>query len=114
MKIFQKQNFKAQASELFSLLSKKALATETPFCLRPTQVSNYLSIDLLILCFHAVQVSYEASGSPVFGRKPRVLVYPALILLGKDNILLTVLEESEGSPPVKTQVTIEVKLDPNV
>ncbi|MDI7065408.1 hypothetical protein QMO17_29585, partial [Klebsiella pneumoniae] len=47
IKIFQKQNFKAQAGELFSLLSRKALAAETPFDVRPTQVLNYLTRDLV-------------------------------------------------------------------
>ena len=95
IKIFKRQNFKAQASELFSLISKKALAAETPFNVRPTQVLSYLTKDLLVACFYAVHGSYEVSGSPIFGRKPRVLVYPALVLLGPDNMLLTVLEESE-------------------
>lgn len=97
IRIFEIQNFKAQASELFSLLSKKALAAETPFSVRPTEVFHYLTKDLVVGCFHAVHVSYEASGSPVFGRKPRVLVYPALVLRGPDGMLLTVLEESEES-----------------
>ena len=68
IKIFLKQNFKAQASELFALISKKALAAETPFNVRPTQVLSYLTKDSLTACFYAVHVSYEASGSPVFGR----------------------------------------------
>lgn len=97
IKVFHKQNYKAQASELFSLISKRALAAETPFSVRPTQVLNYLTKDSVVACFHAVHVSYEASGSPVFGRKPRVLVYPALVLYGADHMLLTVLEESEES-----------------
>lgn len=116
IKIFQKQNFKAQASVLFSLISKKAIAAETPFNVRPTQVLNYLTKDLLIACFHAVHVSYEASGSPVFGRKPRVLVYPALVLRGADNMLLAVLEESEESSLqyTKDDTTDERSLAPHV
>ncbi|WP_406868419.1 hypothetical protein [Paraburkholderia fungorum] len=116
IKIFQKQNFKAQAGELFSLLSRKALAAETPFDVRPTQVLNYLTRDLVVACFHAVHVSYEASGSPVFGRKPRVLVYPALVLRGADNMLLTVLEESEESllEYTKDETADELSLGPHV
>lgn len=116
IKIFQKQNFKAQASELFSLISKKALAAETPFNVRPTQVLNYLTRDLLVACFHAVHVSYEASGSPIFGQKPRVLVYPALVLLGADNMLLTVLEESEESllGYTKDDETEGLSLEPHI
>ena len=116
IKIFHKQNFKAQASELFWLISKKALAAETPFSVRPTQILNYLTKDSVVACFHAVHVSYEASGSPVFGRKPRVLVYPALVLRGTDNMLLTVLEESEESllAYTKDETTDELSLWPHV
>lgn len=112
IKIFQKQNFKAQATELFALISKKALAAETPFSVRPAQVSNYLTKVSLVACFHAVHVSYEASGSPIFGRKPRVLIYPALVLLGTDNMLVTVLEESEESllEYAKDETTDELSL----
>lgn len=116
IKIFEKQNFKAQASELFGLISKKALAAETPFNIRPTQILNYLTKDLVVACFHAVHVSYEATGSPIFGRRPRVLIYPALVLLGPDNMLLTVLEESEESllEYTKDATTDEFSLEPHV
>lgn len=116
IKIFQKQNFKAQASELFLLISKKALAAEAPFSVRPTQVSNYLTKDLVVASFHAVHVSYEVSGTPIFGRKPRVLVYPALVLRGADNMLLTILEESEESllAYTKDATTDELSLRPHV
>lgn len=95
IKIFHKQNYKAQAGEIFDLLSKKALATETPFSVRPTQVPDYLTSASLVACFHALHVSYEVSGTPVFGKKPRVLVYPALVLQGANDMLLTVLEETD-------------------
>jgi hypothetical protein len=116
IKIFRKQNFKAQASELFGLISKRALAAETPFSVRPTQVLNYLTKDSLVACFHALHVSYEASGTPVFGRKPRVLIYPALVLQGADNMLLTVLEESEEFllEYTKDEATGELSLGPHV
>lgn len=97
IKIFHKQNFKAQAGELFSLISKKALSAETPFNVRPAQILNYLTKDSVVACFHAVHVSYEASGSSVFGKKPRVLIYPALVLQGESDMILTVFEESEVS-----------------
>lgn len=116
IKIFHKQNFKAQASEIFRLISKNALAAETPFNVRPTQVLSYLTKDLVVACFHAIHVSYEASGTPIFGRKPRVSVYPALVLRGADNMLLTVLEESEESllEYTKDETTDELSLGPHV
>jgi hypothetical protein len=116
IRIFKKQNFKAQASELFSLISKKALAAETPFNVRPTEVLHYLTKNMVVACFHAVHVSYEASGSPIFGRKPRVLIYPALVLRGADNMLLTVLEESEESllEYTKDETTDELSLAPHI
>ena len=81
-----------------------------------TGVGEVHTKDLVVACFHAVHVSYEASGSPVFGRKPRVLIYPALVLRGADNMLLTVLEESEESllAYTKDETTDALSLGPHV
>lgn len=95
IRIFEKASFKTEASDLYRPISKEVLSSETPFGVRPTQVMKYITKDSLIACFHAVHVSYEASGSPVFGRKPRVLVYPALVLQGQDGMLLTVPPASQ-------------------
>jgi hypothetical protein len=70
----------------------------------------------MVACFHAVHVSYEASGTPIFGRKPRVLAYPALVLRGPDNMLLTVLEEAEEALLEYTNdhITDELSLVPHL
>ncbi|TDY85007.1 UNVERIFIED_ORG: hypothetical protein DFO49_5057 [Herbaspirillum seropedicae] len=98
IKIFEKQNFKAQASELFALISKRALTAETPFGVLPAQVNQYVVRESVAACFHAVHVSYQTTGTPFFGLRPRVLVYPALVLLGTDDMLLVVLQEADDSP----------------
>ena len=95
IKIFRKPDFRTGALELYSLLSKASLCVETPYYIRATQVRNYTTPEAVVDCFHALHVSYEASGSPVFIRRPRILVYPALVLQRNDGALLTVLERSD-------------------
>ena len=116
IKIFEKQNFKAQAGDLFSLISKGVLATETPFGVRPAQVEQYVARDSVVSCFHAVHVSYQTTGAAIWGLRPRVLVYPALVLQGADNMLLVVLQEIEDSPLEYTvnRDTNEISLIPHI
>ena len=95
IRIFRKKDYRSQAIEIYSLLSKASLCVETPYDIRATQVRNYITPKAVVVCFHALHVSYEASGSPVFTRRPRILVYPALVLQRNDGALLTVLERSD-------------------
>lgn len=95
IKIFRKNDYRTQAIEIYSLLSKASLCVETPYYIRATQVRNYITPEAVVACFHALHVSYEASGSPVFTRRPRILVYPALVLQRNDEALLTVLGRSD-------------------
>lgn len=94
IKIFRKPDYCAQALELYSLLSRDSLCKETPYGIRATQVLNYITPEALVACFHALHLSYEASGSPIFGKRPRILIYPALVLQRNDGALLTVIESS--------------------
>jgi len=98
IKIFERRNFKAQAGELFSLMSKGALAAETPFGVSPAEIDQYVTRDSVVACFHAVHVSYQTTGAAFFGHRPRVLIYPALVLQAADNMLLVVLQGTEDSP----------------
>jgi len=95
IKIFLKEDFRARARELYSLLSLPSLCVETPYRIRPTQVLNYITPEAVVASFHALHLIYEASGSPYLFRRPRILVYPALVLHRNDGALLTVIETSE-------------------
>ena len=65
---------------------------------------------------HASDSKKCRSGSVAQLLKPRVLVYPALVLHGADNMLLTLLEESEESllEYSKDRTTDEHSLGPHV
>ena len=95
IKIFRKEDYSRRALELYSLLSKASLSVETPYYIRAAQVRNYTTPEAIVACFYALHISYEATGSPVIGKGPRILVYPALVLQRNDGALLTVLENRD-------------------
>lgn len=95
IKHFEKGNFKNEAPQLYELLSKDSLVEETPASVRPTEISNFLTSNTLDKCFHAVLVSYEAAGTSLFGKKPRIAIHPALVLQDLGGMRLTVLEETD-------------------
>jgi len=94
IQVLLKPDYRAKALELFSLLSATTLAVETPYHVRASQVPGYITADALVACFHALHVSYEATGSPMFAKRPRILVYPSLVLLRNDGALVTVLDHA--------------------
>ena len=95
IQVFHKRDYHIQAWELYRLLSFTTLAVETPYYVRVTQAPGYITADALVACFHALHVSYEATGSPVFAKRPRILIYPALVLLRHDGALVTVLDQAD-------------------
>lgn len=95
IKIFRKEIYRAKSLEIHDLLSKTALCLETPPYIRATQVLNYTTPEAVVASFCALHLSYEISGSPLFTRRPRLLVYPALVLQRDDGALLTVLQTSD-------------------
>lgn len=116
IEVFRKANFVARARELYGLLSAAALRVELPFRIRATQVLNYVSADAVVDCFHALHLIYEATGSRLFSPRPRILIYPALVLRRNDGALLTVIE---GADPLELSYRRGVEdlnhaLDPHV
>ena len=95
IEVFRKVDFVRRASELYGLLSAATLRVELPFRIRAAQVLNYVAPEAVVDCFHALHLSYEASGSQLFSPRPRILVYPALVLRRNDGALLTVIEGAE-------------------
>jgi hypothetical protein len=45
--------------------------------------------------FHSVLVNYEKSGSAIFSPRPRIQIYPALLVQRDDGALLTVIDHEE-------------------
>lgn len=92
-RLFVAADFVTSACEIHTLLSRARLACIAPRLVRPAQLSDYLAPDQSFAAFHAVSVKYESSGSSAFTPKPRVLVYPVLLLEAADGPVLTVMKE---------------------
>lgn len=95
IQVFLGQDFSEKAERIFELLSRERLAAIAPEHIRPTQVSQYLSLDQVTASFRAVLVTYSSRGSSIFHRMPEVLVYPALLLQRSDGLLFTVVDDDE-------------------
>ena len=95
IKIFRKESYRAKSLEIYDLLSKSALSSETPPYIRATQVLSYMTPEAVVACFHALHLKYETSGSPYLTIRPLILVYPALVLQRNDGALLTVLQTND-------------------
>lgn len=94
--VFRKDEYVSRSAEILDLLSHRTLVGDIPSVLRPTQLGAYISQSDFKSAFHAVHVRYEETGSSRFERRPRVLVYPAVIFLRGDGALITVIQECEG------------------
>lgn len=91
--IFEQSQYVARSTELFDLLARSILAIDAPASLRPSQLGGYIDATSVVAAFHGVHVHYEKSGSSQFAARPRILIYPAVILQRRDTVLLTVIEE---------------------
>lgn len=116
IEVFRKVDFVRRSSEIYALLSAATLRMELPFRIRATQVLNYVASEAVVDCFHALHLSYEASGSQLFSPRPRILAYPALVLRRDDGALLTVIE---GTEPLelsysRTVEDLNIALEPHV
>ncbi len=93
--ILQKNEYVAEARQIIDLLSRRKLAGDGLSILRPGQLGGYISGGALASVFHGVHLRYEATGSSRFVPKPRILVYPTIILLRADGAMLLVMEEND-------------------
>lgn len=82
-----------RASFLFKQLLQSILGPTSPAIVRPGQIPYYCSEPAMVSAFKALHVRYEATGSRLFARKPRIIVYPALILQRHDGALIPVAED---------------------
>ncbi|MFI4973437.1 MAG: hypothetical protein ACHP84_02735 [Caulobacterales bacterium] len=96
IEIFELPDLPQRALQFYGLVCKPALVTETPYHVRATQSPGYIAADNLVACFHALHLSYETTGSPMVVKRPRILVYAALVLQRNDGALVTVLDHNNA------------------
>lgn len=93
--IFKQGEYVGKGDKLFDLLHRTTLASAVPFSLRPSQLRDYVTAETVSAVFHGLHVKYESSGSKLFTLRPRILLYPALIIQRNDNTLLTAIAGEE-------------------
>lgn len=91
--IFTRTQFREQAGEIFKLLHRSALTEDAPIPLRPTQLRRFLELSDVSGAFLGVHVHYERTGSLLFARRPRILIYPALFVVRKDEAIFTIIDD---------------------
>jgi len=89
--IFYRPQIRGRAEELFELLHRSVLTEEPPVPLRPAQLTQYLELSDVAGAFMGVHVHYERSGSTLFTPRPRILIYPAIFIVRKDDAVYTVI-----------------------
>ena len=99
--IFKQGKYVEKADTLFDLLHRTTLASVVPFSLRPSQLRDYVTAETVSAVFCGLHVTYESSGTVLFARQPRVLLYPALIIQRDDDTLLTAID---GEKPIEMRM----------
>ncbi|MGY3022988.1 hypothetical protein ACVWXR_000823 [Pseudomonas lurida] len=90
--IFSRAQFKKRAGEIFELLHRSALTEDAPVPLRPAQLRQFLELSDVSGVFQGVHVHLERTGSKFYARRPRILIYPALFIVRKDEAIFTVMD----------------------
>jgi hypothetical protein len=94
-KIFIQKDYVAESNVIYGLLAQSKLARILPLRLRSTQLGNYISGDNAAAAFHAVLVTYEQTGAKLFAPRPRILIYPALLVQRDDGALFTIIDDED-------------------
>jgi hypothetical protein len=95
IRILTRARFHDRAEEIFDLLHRSALTQDAPIPLRPAQLRQFIDLAGVGGAFHGVHVHYAPSGSTLFARRPRILLYPALFLARNDGAVFTVIDDDE-------------------
>ncbi len=95
---FRESGYIAASTDIFDLLARQAIAPIVPSTLRPSQLGSYARQSDVSRLFHGLHVRYEITGSSRREQRPRILVYPAVIVQRRDGVLLQVLADAEGVP----------------
>lgn len=91
--IFTRAQLKKRAGEIFELLHRSALTEDAPVPLRPAQLRQFLELSDVSGAFQGVHVHFERTGSTLFVRRPRILIYPALFVARNDETIFTVIDD---------------------
>ncbi|MCY4008018.1 MAG: hypothetical protein OXE84_14540 [Rhodobacteraceae bacterium] len=89
---FNREEYVAKSHVIFRQLARVHTAGSIPFPIKSSQLGNYLSKAQFSAAFHGMLIRYEASGTPVFTQRPRILVYPCMIIQRDDGVLITVID----------------------
>jgi hypothetical protein len=101
--VFETKQFVAASDDIFKQLSYDTLVRSIPSPLRPTQLSAYIAASDVRRVFHAIVVTWQATGSDaVFDRFPQIIVNPAAVLERADGELLHVTDHRLGHEFVPT------------
>lgn len=92
IKFFKRSQFKENAGEIFEILHRSTLTEDAPIPLRPAQLRKYVDSNGIAGVFQGVHVHYEQTGSALFVRRPRILIYPALFVARNDDAVFTVID----------------------
>lgn len=91
--VYRRQEFAAQAGELFKLLHRSSLTQDAPIPLRPAQLGQFLELADVSGAFRGVHVHYDhKAGSCLFTPRPRISIYPAMFVVRNDDVIYTVMD----------------------
>ena len=93
--LFQRDEYVESAHDIFQLLARVKIAGSVPFHIRPSQLRDHVSKESFVAAYHGMLIHYEASGSPIFAQRPRILIYPSMIIQREDGALITVIDAEE-------------------
>lgn len=90
--IFTRPTLRERSGEIFKLLHRSTLTEDAPIPLRPAQLRQFVELSEVAGAFQGVHVHCERTGSALFVRRPRILIYPALFVARKDDAVFTVID----------------------
>ena len=104
--VFGVDEYVRSGRRIFELLSRCCLADRILFALRLGQLGSYVDARSTYRVFYAVHVKYEVSGSELFARMPRILVYAAMVFQQIGGTPIAVVDDSPVELPNGGQATL--------
>jgi len=93
--LFERDEYVESAHDIFRLLARVKIAGSVPFRIRSSQLRDHVSKENFTAAYHGMLIHYEASGIPLFAQRPRILIYPSMIIRRDDGALITVIDAEE-------------------
>ena len=100
--LFERDEYVRNAHVIFQQLARVIIADSLPFPIKSSQLRNYVSKANFNAAYHGLLIHYEASGTPIFALRPRILIYPSMIIQRDDGALIAVIDAEE---PVTMQIS---------